>query len=123
MPWTVAVLLLILWLLGMVSSYMAILAGGLALAVPSVVHAQQSTASSVLEDALTPRELIAWSSLQTPQPAQQQLPVAQAHPGRDSERRPAAANWSAGTAGASTVSGYGAAQSTASARSKPIVKI
>jgi hypothetical protein len=55
----------------------AILAGGLALAVASVVRAQEPTAPPVPEDALAPRELIAWSSLQTPQPAQKPLPAIQ----------------------------------------------
>ena len=52
----------------------AILAGALAVSVPSVIRAQQATTPPVPEDALTPRELIAWSTLQTPQPVQQQLP-------------------------------------------------
>ena len=64
----------------------AILAGGLALAVTSVIQAQQPTTPPVPEDALSPRELIAWSSLQTPQPAQQQLAGAQAQPSHDSEQ-------------------------------------
>ena len=47
-----------------------ILAGGLALAVTPFVLAQEPTTPPVPEDALAPRELIAWSDLQTPQPAQ-----------------------------------------------------
>lgn len=66
----------------------AILAGGLALAAASLAHAQQPTTPPVPEDALTPRELIAWSSLQTPQPARQQLPATQAPPCQDSAERP-----------------------------------
>ena len=55
----------------------AILAGSLALAVASVVHAQEPKTPPVPEDALAPRELIAWSSLQTPQPTQEPLPSIQ----------------------------------------------
>lgn len=61
-----------------------ILAGGLALA-GSLLHAQQPTTPPVPEDALTPRELIAWSSLQTPLPAQQQLPSTPAKPNQNLE--------------------------------------
>lgn len=59
----------------------AILAVGLALTagVP-VLYAQQPTTPPVPEDALSPRELIAWNSLQIPRPAQQQLPAIQAQP-------------------------------------------
>lgn len=67
---------------------MPILAAGVLLAAASVVHAQQSTPPPVPEDALAPRELIAWSNLQTPQPAQQQ-PVSQTRthePNQDSRR-------------------------------------
>lgn len=62
----------------------AILAVGLALTLATLAHSQQPTTPPVPEDALAPRELIAWSSLQTPQPAQQQLPTSQTHPDRDS---------------------------------------
>jgi hypothetical protein len=55
----------------------AILAGGLALVATSLVSAQEPRTPPVPEDALAPRELIAWSSLQTPQPAQQTLPPIQ----------------------------------------------
>src|ERR1700758_2905065 len=54
-----------------------IFAGGLAFAVTSFVYAQQPTTPPVPEDALAPRELIAWSSLQTPQPTQEPLPSIQ----------------------------------------------
>ena len=54
-----------------------ILVGGLALAAGSVVYGQQSTTPPVPEDALAPRELIAWTTLQTPRPAQEQLPAIQ----------------------------------------------
>ena len=66
----------------------AILVAGLALAAVSLAHAQQPTTPPVPEDALTPRELIAWSSLQIPQPAQQQLPATQGRLGQDPARRP-----------------------------------
>lgn len=56
---------------------MMILAGSLALATASVVYAQEPTPPPLPEDALAPRELIAWSNLQIPRPAQQQPPVSQ----------------------------------------------
>src|ERR1700752_1904714 len=65
----------------------AILALGLALAVTSFVVAQEPTAPPVPEDVLAPRELIAWSSLQTPQPAQKPVPPIQSQarePNQDS---------------------------------------
>ena len=55
----------------------------------SVIQAQQPTTPPIPEDALTPRELIAWSSLQTPQPAQQQ-PPAQTQSNHASEHRDSA---------------------------------
>ena len=58
----------------------AILAAGLGLAAAPVLLAQQATTPPVPEDALSPRELIAWSSLQIPRPAQQQIPAIQAQP-------------------------------------------
>src|ERR1700758_2687788 len=66
----------------------AILAGGLALAAASLARAPQHTTPPVPEDALTARELIAWSNLQTPQPACQQPPAAQAPPYQDSAQYP-----------------------------------
>ena len=68
----------------------AIVAGTLALA-GSVVHAQQPTKPQVPEDALTPRELIAWTSLQTPRPVEEQPPAIQSQPGdrvQDPRHRP-----------------------------------
>ena len=68
----------------------AILAGGLALTVASVVHAQEPTTPPVPEDALTPRELIAWSTLQIPRPAQEPLSAIQTQAreqNQDSEHR------------------------------------
>lgn len=53
----------------------AIFAAAFALAVAPIVYAQQPTTPPVPEDALSPRELIAWSNLQTPRPAQEQLPA------------------------------------------------
>jgi hypothetical protein len=66
------------------------LAGGLAFLVGSVVLAQESAKPLVPEDALTPRELIAWSSLQTPRPAQERLSAFQnqtCEPNQDSAHR------------------------------------
>lgn len=54
--------------------------GCLALAVASVAYAQQPTAPPIPEDALSPRELIAWTSLQIPRPAQVQIPAVQIQP-------------------------------------------
>jgi hypothetical protein len=66
---------------------------GLALAAVPVVYAQQPTTPPVPEDAFSPRELIAWSNLQTPRPATEevQLPVLQTRPhelNQDSADRP-----------------------------------
>lgn len=68
----------------------AIVAGILALAAGSIVHAQQPTTPQVPEDALTPRELIVWTSLQIPRPVQEQLlPAIQSQPGdRTQDPRP-----------------------------------
>lgn len=49
------------------------LVAGLALAAASVMYAQQPTTPPVPEDALSPRELVAWTSLQVPRPAQESL--------------------------------------------------
>jgi phospholipase C len=59
-----------------------ILAAALAMAAVSPVYAQQSTTLPIPEDALSPRELIAWSNLQIPRPAaeKEQLPVLQTQP-------------------------------------------
>jgi hypothetical protein len=73
----------------------AILALCVGLAATSFVLAQEPTAPPVPEDALAPRELIAWSSLQTPQPAQKPVPPIQTQtrePNQDSaqgSQRPA----------------------------------
>jgi hypothetical protein len=67
------------------------LAGGLALAATSFVLAQELTRPPLPEDALSPRELIAWSNLQAPQPAQNPLPPIQTQarePNQDSAQRP-----------------------------------
>jgi len=69
----------------------AIVAGALALAIGSVVYAQQPTTPQVPEDALAPRELIAWTSLQTPRPIEEQLPAIQSPPvdrAQDPRHRP-----------------------------------
>lgn len=69
----------------------ASLVGGLALAAASFVYAQQPTTPPVPEDALSPRELIAWTSLQIPRPAQEALPANLTPPyqaTQDSARRP-----------------------------------
>jgi hypothetical protein len=69
----------------------ASLVGGLALAAASVAYAQQPTTPPVPEDALSPRELIAWTSLQIPRPAQEALPANLAPPNQadqDFARRP-----------------------------------
>ena len=68
----------------------AILAGGVALAVTSFVYGQQPTTPPVPEDALAPRELIAWSNLQTPQPAQEPLLTVRAQ-AREPNQQPAGA--------------------------------
>ena len=57
-----------------------ILLAGIALGVTSGVLAQQSTTPAIPEDALTPRELIAWSDLQMPRPAHEAPPPPQAEP-------------------------------------------
>jgi hypothetical protein len=57
-----------------------ILLAGMALGVTSGVFAQQSTTPVIPEDALTPRELIAWSDLQTPRPTHEPPPPPQAEP-------------------------------------------
>ena len=69
----------------------AIVAGILALAAGSVAHAQQPTTPRVPEDALAPRELIAWTSLQIPRPVEEQIPAIQSQPGdraQDPRHRP-----------------------------------
>lgn len=58
----------------------AIVAGALALGMAPVAYAQQPTTPPVPEDVLAPRELIAWTSLQTPRPVPQQIPAIQAQP-------------------------------------------
>lgn len=52
------------------------LLAGLLFAIAPLAIAQQSqpSAPQVPEDALQPRQLIAWSSLQTPQPVPQPMP-------------------------------------------------
>lgn len=63
----------------------AILAGGLALAVTPFVLAQEPTTPPVPEDVLAPRELIAWSDLQTPKQAQEPLPPIQNQAGEPNQ--------------------------------------
>ena len=50
------------------------LLAGLVFAIAPLALAQQVAAPQVPEDALQPRELIAWSSLQRPQPVPQPMP-------------------------------------------------
>ena len=68
---------------------------GLLFTLAPIALAQQSSAPDVPEDALQPRELIAWSSLQKPQPVPQPMPTPDARvpqPGqpRDQQVQPPA---------------------------------
>jgi hypothetical protein len=68
---------------------------GVVLAIAPLALAQQQSTPQVPEDALQPRELIAWSSLQTPQPVPQPMPspdtrVPQPGPAQDQQAQPPA---------------------------------